>query len=355
MLPRRILVIHLNRVGDILLTTPAVSYLRRLFGQAQIDFLVDRNFRELLEGNPDLTDVLIFPKKQPWQLPGLVAGRRYDWVVDFLANGSSAWACLVSGAPVRAAFHNNYPGLIHNLKIQPPGHPMYAALLKLHLIYGLCQKLGITAPQPVAGDCGLKLNLEPGRKELWKEVLERSGYKQEGRPLVMLSPQSRRVTRQWRPGGFAETARELIQKHRATVVCLWGPEERETALEIIRQTGHPDIRIAPEFKNLKDLAAYISHADCLITNCNGAKHIAVAAGVATVTIHMSSNPIAWNPPGADGGPWHSKHPIARLENLHCIGCQKNVCPYSLECSKDLPASAVTQAVTELLSNIGVAS
>src|SRR5437016_4725410 len=99
--PERILVIFLKRVGDILLTTPAVARLRALFPQATLDFLVYPEFAEILEGNPNVDHIVRYPKSAPWQLPGLVRRGRYEWVIDFLANGSSAWACFLSGAPSR--------------------------------------------------------------------------------------------------------------------------------------------------------------------------------------------------------------------------------------------------------------
>jgi ADP-heptose:LPS heptosyltransferase len=79
----------------------------------------------------------------------------------------------------------------------------------------------------------------------------------------------------------------------------------------------------------------------VVTNCNGPKHIAVALGVPTVTIHGSSDPVSWNPP-------HPKHLVARLDNLFCIGCGLNRCPYHLECMTQLKPETVLETAAKLL-------
>src|SRR5687768_6769753 len=57
--PLKILVIQLRRLGDILLTTPAVRYLKQIFPEAQIDFLCEPVGRPLLENNRDIAELLI--------------------------------------------------------------------------------------------------------------------------------------------------------------------------------------------------------------------------------------------------------------------------------------------------------
>ena len=58
----KILVIQLRRLGDILLTTPVIKVLRKAFPQAQIDFLIEKPFLEIVSGNPYLNNILILEK-----------------------------------------------------------------------------------------------------------------------------------------------------------------------------------------------------------------------------------------------------------------------------------------------------
>ena len=63
----------------------------------------------------------------------------------------------------------------------------------------------------------------------------------------------------------------------------------------------------------------------------------------TVTIHGSSDPDAWNPPD------DARHAVARLGELHCIGCRLNDGPTQIECLRDLPAERVLAACEKVLA------
>ena len=60
--PERILVIMLRRIGDVILTTPAVRALKKLYPKAEIDFLTEAPNHEVLEGNPHIRQVIVYDR-----------------------------------------------------------------------------------------------------------------------------------------------------------------------------------------------------------------------------------------------------------------------------------------------------
>src|SRR4051812_19415278 len=105
--PSSILILQLRRIGDVLFTLPAAGALRRQFPQARIDFLTEKPSDQLARLNPNLSEVLVYDRERPVHWLKEIRARRYDWVIDFHANGRTLMLSLFSGAPLRAAFRGS--------------------------------------------------------------------------------------------------------------------------------------------------------------------------------------------------------------------------------------------------------
>jgi ADP-heptose:LPS heptosyltransferase len=317
--PRAILVIMLRRIGDVLLTTPAVRALRKLYPEARIDFLADPPAHELLEGMAEVSNVLVREGSGPanyvywlWRM------RRggYDWAIDYMGTPRTAMLTFATGAALRAgpAQVSHRWAYTHLLRESPAA--CYSALEKIRVL----SSLGLF---PDESDFLPRL---PG------------GRKPPPRLLVGFAPASRRETRRWPAERFAELGRLLRDRLGVDLMVLWGPGEKALAEEVCRGIGGA-ARVAPETRDLRQLSDLISGLSLLVANCNGPKHIAVARGVPTLTIHASSDPACWTPPG---------HRFIRREDLPCIGCRLNRCPRGLECLGGLGAEKVFAAAQEML-------
>jgi len=64
MSPRHLLVLKPSSLGDVVHTMPAVSALRAKFPAARITWMVSDEWAPLLEGNPDVSDLLSFPRRE---------------------------------------------------------------------------------------------------------------------------------------------------------------------------------------------------------------------------------------------------------------------------------------------------
>ncbi len=138
---RKVLVIRLGAMGDILRTLPAVRLLRRAVPEATIHWACDDRWRQLLDGHPDLDGLLLFPRRDldasrsspgGWlRAAGLVRGYRrqlraagFHIALDFHGNLRSGLIGAVSGAKVRIGYagHQQKEGnrLFTTLQV-PPG------------------------------------------------------------------------------------------------------------------------------------------------------------------------------------------------------------------------------------------
>ena len=120
---RKILLIKLSAVGDVVHTIPVLNKLRRRYPSARIDWLVTPAIAELLRHNPAISNVIEFTREdwsRPWTLTPFVnyarlaAGLRanaYDLVVDMHGQFRTAVFTLASAAPVRIGFDRPRAGV----------------------------------------------------------------------------------------------------------------------------------------------------------------------------------------------------------------------------------------------------
>lgn len=320
--PRRILVIQLRRIGDVILTTPALRALRAKFPQARLDVLVEPPGAQALEGNPDVTELVVYEAKGLGGALGWlsrVRARRYELVVDLMGNPRTALLTAFSGAAVKAGPGHVAHRWAYGVRLPQSAQTRYAGLEKLLML----APLGVRAE---GADFMPRLYLASRPEKL--------------RHVVCLAPASRKETRRWPAAKYAALGRLLRDKLKCGVVVLWGPGERALAEEVARGVGEGAV-VAEETKTLRDAARVLASCRLLVTNCSGTKHLAVGLGVPTVTVHFSSDPAAWNPPSP-------RHLVARREDLPCIGCRSSSCRYNLECM-ELPVEDVLAKCERLLA------
>lgn len=84
--PTRVLVIRLSSMGDIVLTTPVIRYIKEQFdGEVEIHFLTKKSFVPLLEFNPHISQIHTMDKSVMEVVPELMA-LDFDYIIDLHSN-----------------------------------------------------------------------------------------------------------------------------------------------------------------------------------------------------------------------------------------------------------------------------
>src|SRR5260370_25705490 len=100
----KILLLQLKRIGDLILTTPAIAALRSNYPDAHITLAVSNECAELLPAISNVDRVLIARRNlRDVAMVSSVAGKRFDYCIDFTRNDRSAFLTLLSGARRRVA------------------------------------------------------------------------------------------------------------------------------------------------------------------------------------------------------------------------------------------------------------
>lgn len=282
---KRILLIQLRQLGDIILTTPCIRELRKSFPHSQIDFLTHKMGHLILDDNPYLNKVYSYHETDSWlkQLKVLkeLRAQSYDVVVDFMYNPRSALWVLFSGAKKRYAFPSRrawaYTDIVPQL-----GYSDYIVTEKFELIKALgaqCEDISLSLPwneKHMGPYLQHKKSLFPDDKTI----------------RVALSPTHRRKERQWPGHLYIELANEL-QKHGAYVIWIWGPGEEEFVRNLQSQTSSPSM-LAPK-TSFRELAALLANVDLFIGNSNGPSHVAVSCDTPSIQLHGPTYAVSWCP------------------------------------------------------------
>jgi ADP-heptose:LPS heptosyltransferase len=334
---KKILLIQLRKLGDVILTTPVIDVLHKKFdGDVQIDFLAEKEYSEILTGNPLLSNIYSLDKSEKFgQLKMILELRKqkYDYVFDFFGNPRSAWISVFSGGKLRYGYDFKSRKFLYNRIIDRAKNSKYAVDFKLDLLRNLGIQNGYHKTSVYAS------------AELVKEYkicLREANWRDGQKILAIVAPNVREasVVKNWIFERYIELANRAQKEFNAFVVILWGSGEEENA-RAIKQNIDPKKCFMPTKINLQELSALIKNCSVLFSGCSGSKHIAVGLGVPTVTVFGPTQELSWNPPNSE------KSIALKAKNLPCIECDKISCN-DQKCMQEITVDMALDAISKFL-------
>jgi ADP-heptose:LPS heptosyltransferase len=162
-LHRKILLIRLRRIGDIVMTTPAITALKRALPRSSLTYVVEEPLRRLVEGNPDLDAVLVVPPHQGFfsflRFIRQLRREEYDLVIDFHGGPRASRIAWLSRAKLKAGYALKHKGFLYDVRVPRSrgGAPVHSVENHLNLV----RAAGLKVEEP-----GPPLFLPPaGRKK----------------------------------------------------------------------------------------------------------------------------------------------------------------------------------------------
>ena len=117
----KILLLQLKRIGDLILTTPAIAALRNAYPDAHITLAVSNECADLLPAISNVDHILIARRNlRDVAMVSCVAGNRFDYCIDFTRNDRSAFLTLLSAARRRVASVAGKPPLLFTRENSSP-------------------------------------------------------------------------------------------------------------------------------------------------------------------------------------------------------------------------------------------
>lgn len=328
---KKILIIKLRGIGDVILSTVALDNLRKDFPKAQIDFLTEKASKPALENLEIINDIILFDRKSTTKRIAQlfhIRKRKYDLVFDFFTNPSTALITFFSGAKFRTGFP--YEGRKYAYNIFGPKERNKYHAAQLHIEFLKLIGLSYTSSN-------LHFGLNKSDNDFARNFLKE--FFSKDKLLVGISPSGGWESKKCDPVKFAEIADSIGDKYNSQFLILWGPGDKDDAEEIHKLIKHNSI-IAPD-TDIKKMAAFLKACDFVIANDSGPMHICTAVGTPVLSLHGPTSPHLQ-------GPFGNKHEWIRLEELDCIECNLLKCPKKHECFLDLPVERIMIKIDSLI-------
>lgn len=291
---KRILLVRQDkRLGNLILTLPVVSAIRKKFPQSHIGYLADEKFADMLTMSPEIDEVIVIKKssfRNPFQFLSIIKKIRktgFDMTVDLSDENnfslSNAFLTYLSQAPIRAGYQKEQNKGFLNVEV--PIIHKERHVVERHL--DLWRFLAGEVPTP---EFNLKIDFQ---NKSWAENYLTS-KKVSQNDFLMGIHIGGRGKKRWSIENFAEVI-NWLSKENYKIIIFWGKEE-EKLLPDLRKKSNAKIIIS-DLLPVQKLAGVIKRCNLFISSDTGPMHLAVALKVPTLAIFTDSDAKKYGPKG----------------------------------------------------------
>ena len=326
---KNVLCIKPRGIGDIVLSTIILDSLIDYFPGIKIDYLTEQFAVQVLEHNPVINKVLAMRKKEfPLFVANRIRKEKYDMVLDLWSNPRSAQITFLSGIRYRVGYKYRGRSYAYNVLVNSESNEQHAAEDNLKFLEAIgvpvvSKKIHYYVSEDDAEWAG----------DFIKKSLNRNTH------IIGLIPAGGWDSKRCEPAKWIEICKAINENLKVKFLILWGPGDEADAQKIILGIEESAIMI-PE-TTVGKLSGLINECDLVIANDSGPMHIAAALRIPTLGIFGPTNPSAHRP-------YSNNSDYIIKDDLHCIICNKLICPFNHECMLELSTDEVLLKVLKLL-------
>ncbi|ACF10535.1 glycosyl transferase family 9 [Chlorobaculum parvum NCIB 8327] len=328
---RRVLVVRLSAIGDIVLTTPVLSELHRALPDARIDYCTKAPFAPLVASNPAVSSV-VTPES-------LTPGASYELVVDLQNNRRSRALVRKLRVGKVTRYHKRNWKKLFLVQFKINVSDGYQSVVER---YGeALDGLAVLAPK-VTAPCSLYPS--PEDRAFAADVLGADG------PVLAVCFGANHFTKRYPLERFARIIEIVTSETPARVLLLGGKEDEPEAKKLIAMlpdTVRSRVLSLAGKASLMQSAALLSRVDAVLTNDTGLMHIASAFGKKLFVIFGSSV--------KEFGfmPWGTEYELFETPGLSCRPCShigRSKCPKRhFRCMMEIAPEPIAARIVETLN------
>ena len=344
---RNILVMRLDNIGDVLMTSPALRTIKETLPSARLTLMASPGGSQAAALLPWVNEVL--PYRALWQDLGKLAfdpdresafiqtlrDRQFDAAIIFTSFSQTphpaGFMCYMAGIPLRLGQSKEWGGAVLTTEVTAGLDTTHQVERNLRLI----EAVGFQV-----SDRSLRIQIPPADQQTAMAKLLEQGLKPT-EPYILLNPWTSCQSRNYAIDRFAIAAQQLADKTGYRVVVTGVAGDRSHSAPLLEPLGATAIDLIGH-TTLSELAALIANAKLMVSNNTSTMHLADATRTPSVILFAGTE---------YESQWQPRHTAARLlrQPTECSPCYAFTCPFNLECL-DLAPEAVVEAGLALLRN-----
>lgn len=334
--PKRILVVKLSAIGDVLMATPVSHVLRKAFPDSYIAWVVEKKAADVVVGNPYLDEVIVW-KRDKGAIPfakSLAALRKqlrihkFDVCIDLQGLIRSAGVCLLSGSKKRIGFADGEEcsTLFYHEKYPVPSDAN-AQQRNLDLL----RPIGVNST-----DTAMYMPVMDEDREFAEKFLKENELLNE--KIVAFCPATTLFNKHWTPEGWSDVANVVGEKYGARTLILGSKADKKLASKIVDGARVKPVVSAGQ-TTLKQAGALMERSAAVIGVDTGLLHMAVALDRPSVGLFGAH---AWQCfIKKDNFIWVAK-------DFPCSPCHRHPTCKNVDCMRAITPADVEQAVKRWL-------
>ncbi|MBI3542892.1 MAG: glycosyltransferase family 9 protein [Deltaproteobacteria bacterium] len=350
---RKIVIVKLGALGDVMRTTPVLYAFRRKYPRAHITWVTKRNAKDMLDTCPRINRLVYVDQPDGGGVLRLLA-EEFDEMHCYDKEDAAIGLATLIKAKKKFGFHMNPQGQM--APINAASEYCFDLGMSDDLKFNKndksyqevtyqCSELAIPRPMDP-----YDFTLTEPDREAARFILKRLRWESKKGvvrpPIIGLNTGAGRVfrTKQWLEEYFLELARQLKKKSKARILLLGGEDEdarnKRLASKLKGVAHYPGCGFG-----IRQFAGLLEQCDLVVTGDTLAMHLALATETPTVVLFGSTCEQEVDLYGL------GRKLVGRPA---CAPCYKNECdqPDWMRCMKDLTPSQVYRSVVEVLSDGG---
>lgn len=288
-----ILIINYKYLGDLIVCTPAIRAIRKSFHDSKITLLARKEYSSVLQSNPNIDEIIWFDSatkklngitriKAELDFIKLLRKKKFNCVISLQAGDRYTQWAFLTGAQKRVGPEKQKLNFLLTDKVD-----VFEDTISYREYYlRIAEHAGATRDGNNL-EYYIDKKLEEWRREFFiSNSLDKIGE------LIAIHPGASEPTKVWPIEKYFEVIDKLLVKENRKIILLIGPAEKQLITEH-KLASNKNIVLCDTSDNIHKLGAVLEKSKLLICNDSGARHLAAALGIKTITLFPEDKIGSW--------------------------------------------------------------